>query len=192
MEMRIAFLLAVATACGAPSAAPTMPANRNASVPAGPSEPGCTRGAPRPPLLAADLELKAVPAVDSEARALLLGTWEGHAFSVDGEFGTPGLTPEPGAPVLACFDAPNRLVMSAGSDTEMTDGCVPRSKTYEVRREPDAGNELVVYIERSGGCPEDAGFKTPYRSPYRVHRLDERFLVLVDGVTGAVTGYRRR
>ncbi len=146
------------------------------------------------PITAAELERAVTPPDDAAARTLLLGPWTGHAFALDGPIGQPGSNPEPGTADARCFDVDGHASVRADADHSARDGgdCKPRSRTYRIRRDEEAGDELVLEERLSGGCPDDAGYDRPYVHPYYVSRLDERFLVLVDGVTGNVTGYRRR
>lgn len=179
--------LASLLGCGASPAVP--PANNSvARAPEPRTSPGCTLVAANEPLSREELELKAAPEPVEEARALLVGTWDGYHFMLDNELGHSSAPPRPDGFITGCF-ASGRVTLPHEATKP---GCGPRTRTYTLVREPDGGNALTLYVERRGGCPNDAGFHQPYRSPYYVHRLDDKVLVLIDGVTGGVTGYRRR
>jgi len=175
------------------------------------NEPQCAlRTTPVPPLSREELELETAPAEDEAAQALLVGIWDGHAYLLDGELGQPGSNPEPAGAETACFVAhgPVRMLADDREDgvvTQLVDedeatedapapptGCTPRSRTYTLRREPQAANQLWLRVRSTGGCPGDASYAAPYTHVFNVHRLDDRFLVVSSGATGAVTAYRRR
>lgn len=193
--MRMAsFLFFGLAACGgAPPLLASPPTDTRAATRTVESQ--CTRRVtPTEPLSRKELEHEAAPSDAAAAHDQLLGVWDGHAFSLDGELGEPGRDPEAEDVRTVCFDAGGRLTSPESREVEPAPrpGCVPRSRTYSVRREEEAGNLLVLEVRLTGGCPGDAGYTEPYLSLYYVHRLDDRFLVLIDGVTAEVSGYRRR
>lgn len=211
-------VIVILTACANRAPRPAEPvAVAPSSAPA--REPQCVLPtAPVAPLSQRDLEHEATPADDGVANDLLVGIWDGHAYDLDGELGQPGSDPRPAQPVSACFSARGLLAtladtpehgpvahLLAGDDDDDEDdnndnhgesaprpGCTPRSRTYTLRREPQAGNQLWLTIRTTGGCPGDASYASPYEHVFNVHRLDERVLVVSSGATAAVTAYRRR
>jgi hypothetical protein len=149
------------------------------------------------PIAVAELEREVTPRDTPTARTLLLGPWTGHTFLLDGELGQPGSQPQRSDYEAWCFDVDGRVSkgpIPRGTDDMPDDApeCKPRSRSYAIRRDDEAGGLLVLEETMRGGCPDSAGFYEPYVHPYQVSRLDEQFLVLIDGVTGRVGGYRRR
>lgn len=182
--MRSAFVLLALTACASAPAAHRPVSTRAA-------------GSCRPPraspaqLSRVELEARRVPRDLVAADALLRGAWDGYAFRLDGELGQPGSTPEADEELVTrCFGPADRL--TDASESAPGPGCAPVMRSFTLVRDPEEPTELMLVVHIRGGCPGDAGHEAPYAHPYRVSRLDDRFLVLVSGVTAAVTGYARR
>jgi hypothetical protein len=190
-------LLGLIACGGAPPAAPGASSGISASPP--PVEPHVC-ASPRTPVTAlarAELEQVALPADPRAAEQRLAGIWDGHLFDLGvDELEQPGSQPSAQSAETLCFDHDGELTKlappSTDDDGEPVQTCVVRSRTYSLQQDPDGSPGLELRVVSSGGCPGDASFGGSYTSAYYIRRLDDRFLVLIDGSTGVVSGYRRR
>jgi hypothetical protein len=190
-------LLGLIACGGAPPAAPGATNASSASPP--PVEPHVC-ATPRTPVTAlarAELLQVALPADPRAAEQQLVGIWDGHVFDLGvDELEQPGSKPSAQSAETLCFDQDGQLTKlapaNANDDGEPAKACVVKSRTYSLQQDPDGASGLELRIVSSGGCPGDASFGGSYTSANYIRRLDDRFLVLIDGSTGVVSGYRRR
>lgn len=169
-------LLAALAGCAAsPSPAPP-PASITAAPADGPPEPfaGITR---------AELASSVVPGSLDEARRLLVGRWHGHWYEEE----TSG---------AAGADARREEILDLRADgmyTRHAERCRPSGRygRYSVDRDPD--ETLVLELAPGHTCSgrPACGDECTGSLPKYLRRLDAGLLVLVDGMTGAVWGYRR-
>jgi hypothetical protein len=157
-------LLALAT-CSSPSKPPPVAVENQSEVVPAPEDGPLSReriAATRP------------PRDPAEARARLIGAWEGRRYGYDAERDFAG---------EAGDDEPvdKFWFTSDGRYREEIDGCL-----HEGRYEVTVDIELRIYRERT--CRGEA----PYDWPNYIQGLDDEVFVLVDGMTGGLRAFRRR
>lgn len=170
MKLALGLLVGTATAC-APRSAPG-PTVEN-SRPAAPDvQSPAASSIPRD-----EIALARPPASLAVGRQLLVGRWEGKRYDYDSEHAFAG---EEGS-------APRKVMelTAGGRYTIVEEGCATVGR-YALEHHPESGYELRLSRERD--CRGDP----PYEYPSYVHRLDGEVLVLIDGVTAAVSAFRRQ
>lgn len=172
----LALLLAVLAGCAAsPSPAPP-PASITAAPAEGPPE-------PFPAVTRAELASSVVPGSEAEARRLLVGRWHGHLYEEESS-GTAGAD----ARVEEILD-----LRADGTYTRRAARCRPSGRYGHYSVDRDADETLVLELAPGHTCsgrPACAD-ECSATHPKDLRRLDGGLLVLVDGMTGAVWGYRR-
>jgi hypothetical protein len=156
---------ALAAACAAP-APPRGLANTAATA-----EPARD---PASPIPREEIARKVVPETAELARAAIAGTWEGRRYAYDSERGFAGV---PGDSDVF------RLELGANGEY-LRRGACDHGGVYQIDHEH---GDLAITLDRRWTCrgPD------PYAYPSYIHRLDEDFLVLIDGMTAGVSAFRR-
>jgi len=181
--MKSSCLLAVvvlAFACGGAAPPLVAPADDGAA-----SMPVPLPGEPLPALSLAEL-LAPRPADVAEAQRLVVGAWDGRRYAVAGD----GPLPWTEAEVANAPSNDARMTWRLGSEGRFVyvDGhcrSSGRDEVYEVRI-PDGETRLELKITRAeGSCDGSPGWIENIRG------LDATALVLIDGSTAGVTGFRR-
>jgi hypothetical protein len=161
--IRSVVLGALAAACTAPAPAPARPIENVAP------------GAPRPVVIPReDIARHVVPSTLDAVRELLAGRWDGRSYDYDAGQGFSGVA----------GDSPRHVLVFGRDGTYRWHLACEHGGNYLVTRERD---DVVVYRDRRYTChgPDHDTY------PSYVHRLDDELLVLIDGMSGGVSAYRR-